>query len=220
MYNLVKKDLILGINRMFFIYPALLGLLMLIPSWVYFLVPMYFFWISVPNMFNNFKTQNDMLFTSMMPVTKKDMVKARVAVIAILELLHVGFAAIFGVIHDLVYANMNIGYQFFAPSMGFWGLCLVMMAIFNIVLIPLYYKTAYKFSVPLILATASAMIFAGVAQWLGIQIKSVSDIFNVTISEHIGLHASILAAGIVIFAAFALIAYRIAVRRFLQVELL
>jgi hypothetical protein len=220
MYNLVKKDLILGINRMFFIFPALLGLLMLIPSWVYFLVPMYFFWISVPNMFNNFKTQNDMLFTSMMPVTKRDMVKARIAVIAILELLHVGFAAIFGVVHDFVYANMNIGYQFFAPSMGFWGLCLVMMAIFNIVLIPLYYKTAYKFSVPLILATASAMIFAGVVQWLGIRIKSVSDIFNVTIAEHIGLHASILAAGIVIFAAFALIAYRIAVRRFLQVELL
>ncbi|MBB6731497.1 ABC-2 transporter permease [Cohnella zeiphila] len=220
MYNLVIKDLKLGINRMFFVFPALLGLLMLIPSWIYFLVPMYFYWITVPNMFNNFKTQNDMMFTSMMPVTKKDMVKARVAVIVILEILHIGFAAIFGVIHDLVYANLNIGYQFFAPSMGFWGLCLVMMAIFNIILIPMYYKTAYKFSVPLILATAAAMIYAGIVQWVGIENKSMSDIFNVTIAEHIGLHASILAAGIVLFAAFTLTAYRIAVQRFLKVELL
>ena len=220
MYNLVKKDLILGINRMFFVFPALLGLLMLIPSWVYFLVPMYFFWITVPNMFNNFKTQNDMMFTSMMPVTKNDMVKARVAVIAILELLHIGFAAIFGVVHDLVYAHLDVGYVFFAPSMGFWGLCMVMMALFNLILIPMYYKTAYKFSVPLILATAVAMVFAGIVQWAGIENKSMSDIFNVNIAEHIGFHASILAAGIAIFAAFNLIAYRIAVRRFLQVELL
>lgn len=220
MYNLVMKDIKLGIPPMFLVFPMLLGMLMLIPSWIYFLVPMYFFWITVPNMFANFKAQNDLMFTSMMPVTKKDIVKARVSVIVILEILHIGFAAIFGVIHDLVYSNMNIGYLFFAPSMGFWGLCMVMLAIFNIILIPMYYKTAYKFSGALIPATSAAMIFAGIVQWLGIQMKSVSDIFNVTISEHIGLHASILVAGIIIFAAFTLIAYRIAVRRFLKVELL
>lgn len=220
MYNLVMKDLKLGIQPMFLVFPVLLGLLMLIPSWIYFLIPMYFFWITVPNMFGNFKAQNDLMFTSMMPVTKKDMVKARVAVIVILEILHIGFAAIFGVVHDLVYSHLNIGYVFFAPSMGFWGLCMVMMALFNIFLIPMYYKTAYKFSAALLSATAAAMVFAGIVQWLGIQIKSMSDIFNVTISEHIGLHASILAAGIVVFAAFTLMAYRIAAQRFLQVELL
>lgn len=220
MYNLVMKDLKLGIQPIFLVFPILLGMLMLIPSWVYFLVPMYFFWITVPNMFGNFKTQNDLMFTSMMPVTKKDIVKARVSVIVILEILHIGFAVIFGLVHDLVYSHLNITYYFFAPSMGFWGLCMVMMAIFNIFLIPLYYKTAYKFSWALFSATGSAMLFAGIVQWLGIQIKSISDIFNVTIADHIALHASILAAGIVIFAAFTLIAYRIAARRFLKVELL
>ncbi|MCJ8012991.1 ABC-2 transporter permease [Paenibacillus sp. KQZ6P-2] len=220
MYNLVMKDLKLGIQPMFFVFPILLGMLMLIPSWIYFLVPMYFFWISVPNMFGNFKTQNDLMFTSMMPVTKKDIVKARVSVIVILEILHIGFAVIFGLVHDLVYSNLNITYYFFAPSMGFWGLCMAMLAIFNIILIPMYYKTAYKFSGALFSATSAAMIFAGIVQWLGIQIKSVSDIFNVTIADHIAIHASVLIAGIVIFAAFTLIAYRIAVKRFLKVELL
>ncbi|MFD0716951.1 ABC-2 transporter permease [Paenibacillus sp. GCM10027626] len=218
MYNLVIKDLKLGIQPIMFVLPFLMGLLMLIPSWIYFIVLLYFCWITVPNMFGNYKTHNDLMFTTMMPVTKKDMVKARVSVIVILEILHVGAAMIFGLIHDLVYSNLNITYLFFAPTMGFWGLSMVMLAIFNIVFIPMYYKTAYKYGGALASAIIAAMLFAGIVQWLGIQIPSMFDIFNVTVADHIGFHASILAAGIVIFAAFTLIAYRIAEKRFLKVE--
>ncbi|QHW29605.1 hypothetical protein GZH47_01320 [Paenibacillus rhizovicinus] len=222
MYNLVMKDLKLGIQPIFFFMPVMLGMLMLIPSWIYFIVPMYFFWISVPGIFGNFKAQHDLMFTTMMPVTKQDMVKARILVIVILELLHIGFAVIFGLIHDLLYAyiNLDIMYYFFAPTMGFWGLCMVIMAIFNIFFITIYYKTAYKFGGALATGVIAAMLFAGIAQWLGIQLTSVSDVFNAHIADHIGLHASILVAGIAIYAAFTFVAYRIAAKRFLEVELL
>ncbi|MBO7743407.1 ABC-2 transporter permease [Paenibacillus sp. MWE-103] len=220
MYNLVIKDLKIGIQPIFFVMPFLLGMLMLIPSWIYFIVPMYFFWISVPGIFGNFRAQNDLLFTTMMPVTKPDMVKARVFVIIILEMLHVGFAVIFGLIHDLVYSSMNITYYFFAPTMGFWGLCMVIMAIFNLVFLPMYYKTAYKYGGALGMAVAAAMIFAGIAQWLGIQIPTLFDVFNVSVADHLAVHALILIAGIAIFAIFTLIAYRVAAKRFLNVELL
>jgi hypothetical protein len=93
-------------------------------------------------MFAGFRTQNDLIFSSMMPVTKKDMVKARVSVIVILELLHMVIAMIYGRITLRLYPNMI--YYFFAPHMGFWGLCFVMLGIFNLIFISLYYKTAYK----------------------------------------------------------------------------
>jgi len=98
MYNLVVKDLKLGVNPMFFVLPFLTGALMLVPAWLYFLVPLYFCWLTIPYMFAGFRTQNDLIFTSMMPVTKKDMVKARVSVIVILELLHMVIAMIYGMI--------------------------------------------------------------------------------------------------------------------------
>jgi hypothetical protein len=63
------------------------------------------------------------------------------------------------------------------------------------------------------------MLFAGIVQWLGIQISTVSDFFNVAVADHWAIHASILIAGIAIFAAFTLVAYRIAAQRFLKVEL-
>jgi hypothetical protein len=155
-----------------------------------------------------------------MPVSKKVMVRARISIIIFLEMLHIGFAVIFGLFHDLLYANLNITYYFFAPTMGFWGLCMVMLAIFNIVFIPMYYKTAYKYGGALASAMVAAMLFAGIVQWLGIQISSMSDLFNVTFADHKAFHASILITGIVIFAVSNLIAYRIAVKRFLKVEIL
>ncbi|WP_347835830.1 hypothetical protein [Gracilibacillus sp. JCM 18860] len=42
MYNLVMKDFKLGINPWFLAMPFLLGALMLIPGWIYLLVPQYF----------------------------------------------------------------------------------------------------------------------------------------------------------------------------------
>lgn len=218
MYNLVMKDLKLGVNPWFFILPLFTGALMLIPGWIYFLVPLYFCWITVPNTFGGFKTQNDLMFSTMMPVTKKDIVKARITVIVILELMHLFVAMIFSLFTFRLYPHLN--YYFFAPHSGFWGLCFVMLAIFNIVLLSMYYKTAYKYGAATTASTTAAMLFAGVAQWVGIQSPWVNDIFYGSGADNTALQLSILIVGIVIFIAFTLIAYRIAVRRFLKVEIL
>lgn len=216
MYNLVMKDLKLGVNPIFFIMPVLTGALMLIPGWIYFLVPLYFCWLTIPNTFAGFKVQNDLIFTAMMPVIKKDMVKARVTVIVILELLQMGVAMIFGMFTLRLYPHLI--YFFFAPHMGFWGLCFVMLAIFNIIFISMYYKTAYKYGKAAFAAIAAAMLFAGIAQWLGIRNSFVAETFIGTDVDNKLLQASILIAGIVIFVAFTMIAYRVAVKRFLKVE--
>ncbi|MBE9914740.1 hypothetical protein G8C92_11920 [Paenibacillus donghaensis] len=217
MFNLLIKDLKLGVNPMFFVFPIVMGALMLIPGWVYFLVVMYFFWVTAPNLFAQFRSSNDLLFTAMMPVTKKDMVKARVSVFVILELMHIVFAMIYGLITIHLYPNVT--YHFFAPHMGFWGLNFAMFAIYNIILIPMYYKTAYKYGTAQLVSIVAAMIFAGVAQWLGIQSSYLFDIFNGSGADNMALQTSILVAGIIIFIAFTMIAYRIAVKRFLQVEI-
>lgn len=216
MYNLVMKDVRLAVPPFFFLFPFLFGALMLIPGWIYFIVPLYFCWITIPNVFNQFKAQNDLMFTSVMPVSKRDMVKARVAVIVGLELLHIVTAAIFGSISMILYPDIT--YLFFPPNMGFWGLNLVMLAIFNLIFIPMFYKTAYKFGWALLAAVVAAMLFAGIAQWLGIQSPVVNEIFYGTEAQQVTLQTFILIGGIVIFAAFSMIAYRLAAKRFLRVE--
>ncbi|QSF46703.1 ABC-2 transporter permease [Paenibacillus tianjinensis] len=218
MYNLVMKDLKLGVNLWFFVLPLIMGALMLIPGWIYFLVPLYFCFITVPNMFGGFKSQNDLMFSTIMPVTKKDIVKSRITVIVILELMHLLLAMLFSIFTFRLYPNLT--YFFYAPYLGFWGLCLIMLAIFNIVFISMHYKTAYKYGAATITATAAAVLFAGVAQWAGIQSPWVNDIFYGSGTDNIALQLSILMAGLVIFIVFTMIAYRIAVKRFQRVEIL
>lgn len=218
MYNLVMKDLKLGVNPWFFILPLFTGALMLIPGWIYFLVPLYFCLITVPNIFGGFKSQNDLMFSTMMPVTKKDIVKARITVIIILELLHLSVAMIFSIFTLRLYPQLT--YYFFEPHLGFWGLCFMMFAIFNIVLLSMYYKTAYKYGAATTASITVATLFAGVAQWIGIQSPWVNAIFYGSGADNTVRQLFILILGIVIFIVFTLITYRIAVRRFLKVEML
>ncbi|WP_433943798.1 ABC-2 transporter permease [Paenibacillus sp. SN-8-1] len=217
MYNLLMKELKLSVSPFFYVLPFLTGALMLIPGWLYFLVILYFCFITIPNMFGVYKSQNDLMFTSMMPVTKKDIVKAKVTFLAILELLHIVVAAIYGLISVRLYPNLT--YHFFAPSFGFWGLCFVMLAIFNIIFIPMYYKTAYKYGAASIASITAAILFAGLAEWLGIDNPLVYDLFKGTCAENLTLQLSILLIGIVIFALLTIIAYHIAIKRFEKVEI-
>lgn len=211
------KELKLGVSPFFYALPFLTGALMLIPSWLYFLVILYFCFITVPNMFGVFKSQNDLMFTMMLPVTKNNIVKAKIGVVVILELLHIVVAVIYGMISTRLYPNLT--YYFFEPTLGFWGLCFAMLAIFNIIFFSMYYKTAYKYGAAAFTSVAAAILFAGGAEWLAIQSNVVFDLFKGSGAENIPLQISILTAGIVLFATFTIIAYTISIKQFKKVEI-
>ncbi|WP_438448032.1 ABC-2 transporter permease [Gorillibacterium sp. sgz5001074] len=215
MYNLLIKELKIGVHWLNFVLPLLYGALMLIPNWIYLIAMMYFFWITMPNLFAQYRAKNDMLFTAILPVTKKDMVKARISVIVILECLQIVVAMIFGFFTFRLYPHTD--YVFFAPHMGFWGLCLIMFALYNLILFPMFYKTAYKYGPAQITAITVVLTFATLIQWVGIANAKVSDFFNG--SGHTALHGAILAGGIAFYLVFTWIAYRISVHRFQRVEI-
>ncbi|WP_226577512.1 ABC-2 transporter permease [Halobacillus litoralis] len=217
MYNLLLKELKLGVSPFFYILPFLTGALMLIPGWIYFIVLLYFCWITVPNLCGTYKAQNDLQFSFMMPVTKNDIVKAKIAVIVILEFLHIVVAVIFGIMNTQLYPNINN--FFLGPTVGFWGLGFIMFAIFNFIFISMYFKTAYKFGAPTIAAITGAMLFAGGAEWLGIQNSMFFDLFKGSNSNNLFIHLPILFAGIAIFAVFTIIAYHIAIKQFRKVDI-
>jgi hypothetical protein len=211
------KELKLGVTPFSYLLPFITGALMLIPAWLYFVVLLYFCCLTIPNMFAGYKAQNDLIFSIMMPVTKKDIIKARVAVIVILELLHIATAVIYGMISTRLYPNLI--YFFFGPTIGFWGLCFVMLAIFNIIFISMYYRTAYKYGAATIASVTGAMLFAGGAEWLGIKNSFVFDLFKGTGTDNMAIHITILIAGIAIFAIFTIIAYNIAIKQFEKVDI-
>lgn len=215
MKSLLYKDLRLAIHPLYYILPVLTGALMLIPGWLYFIVLMYFGFISLPNMFASFKNQNDLTFSMMMPVTKKDIVKSRFISVMILELLHIVIAIFYAVIHKQIYNNL--GYFFLEPNVAFFGLVFIMFGLLNIVFFPMFYKTSYNYGVPSIAANVVIIAFATAVEWIALFNTGVKEYLRGV--EHITVQFGILGGGIVFFVLFTIIAYRISITRFEKVDI-
>jgi len=211
MSNLLYKEFRLAINPFFYVMPVLLGALMFIPQWIFFFVPLYFCFITAPNLFGVLKSNNDVSYSVMLPVSKREIVLARIASIVTLELLHIVMAVVFAIIHNVLYSSSNI---FMDPSYAYFGLVFVMFGLFNVILFPMYYKTAYKYGAPVIISTVVAVLFAALVEVSVILNKDVAVFLEGSITRQL----VILAVGILFFLVVNAVAYKMGVKRFEKVD--
>ena len=168
MYNLLLKELKLSIPKFFFIMPILTGALFLIPQWPYFLALMYFCFTTAPNILSNYNSQNDYGFSIMMPVSKKEIVKSKIFTFIILELFHMVTGVFFASLNVLLYKENNF---FMDLTPAFFGLAFIMYGLFNLILFPLYFRTAYHFGLPVILANIGALLFVSTVEIISFILK-------------------------------------------------
>jgi len=212
MKQLLYKEFKLAINPLFCLI-ALTSFLVLIPSWPYFIAPMYFFFITAPNLFGLFKSNEDVRFSVMLPVRKRDVVKARFASIILLELLQIAVVVIAALIYHSIYTgHTNF---FFNLNVAFFGFLFVIFGLFNIAFFPMYYKTAYKMGastvVGMIVALAAMVVVEALVYIPGLQfLNSMEDLL---------LQIPVLIGGIIVFALLNFIAFRVSAKRFERVDL-
>lgn len=175
MKQLIYKELNLSINRFFFLLPILLGLLMFIPNWIFSLVFMYFFWISMPQIFAGYIGQQDNSFTMMLPVSKKEIVLSKIYSIIILEAIHFIMGVLFGIIHVWIYGTFNF---FFDVNIAFFGLMIIMYALFNMIFFPAFFKTGYYFGKPVIFGVIATLNFGFIIEFGVARFQAVRDIFE------------------------------------------
>jgi hypothetical protein len=212
MKSLLYKEFHLAIHPLFYLMP-LFGALLLIPEWTYFIALMYFFWMTVPNIFSIGKAQNDIGFCTMMPVRRSDIVKARILSIVILETLQIIVAVVFAVINLAIYPKGNF---LLDTNMTFIGCVFIMYGVYNIVFFPMFYKTAYKIGAPVIAAISASVLFAAGVELLLIFVP-VLKIFDG--KEHMLAQLPVLAGGIIVFILLNIAAFKISSKRFINVDL-
>ena len=193
MNNLLYKEFNLSITKFFIIMPFLLSALIMIPNWIFTIAFMYFFWISVPNIFINYNTQNDYLFMSTLPVDKKSIVKAKIQLVVSLEMLHIISAGVFTIIHNQLYGTYNF---FLDLNLAFYGLISIMFGLFNITFLPLYFKTTYRIAKPLIVSLIVTGVYAILIETLNFVVKPYNEIME---QSNMSVQLSIFIFGIVVF---------------------
>ncbi len=212
MYNLMYKEFKLSIHPLFLLYPVLFGALMLIPQWIFSLVPLYFCFVTAPNLFAAFKANNDLNFTALLPISKRDMVKAKIGSIVIIELLHFVFALLFALLNRRLYHMENFAFDL---NGAFFGFVLILFGLYNIILFPMYYKTGYKYGAPVIAATVAAVLFAVLMEMLII----INSGFQTLMENPGSIQVLMPIIGILLFAASVYGSYQLSAQLFENVDI-
>ncbi len=214
MKALLYKEFKLLVNPMFYTV-ALLSALILISQWVYFVALLYFCFISAPNLLSLSKTYKEVYFSATLPVPRRDIVKARVITLAALETLQILVAAVCVALKLTVLTTPN--YLFLDGNLAFLGLSFIMFGLFNVVMLPLYYKTAYKILGAALFGTAAALGFAALVELGIVFVPFVQNTFDGM--QTTAAHVVTLIAGIAGFAGLNAIAYRLSAKRFETLDL-
>jgi hypothetical protein len=215
MKNLLYKEFRLVVNPLCYL-TVLFGALLLIPQWVYFVAMLYLFFFIVPNVFTNAKAINDTGFTMMLPVRKRDIVKARVVSIATLELIQVVSAAFFAILNMSFYPYGNF---LLDANIAYLGCVFIMFGIFNAIFFPIFYRTAYRIGWPLACALTATILFAFAVEALIIFVPEAKYVLDGISGDALMRQLPVLGAGILLFALLTALAYRKSADNFEKVDL-
>ena len=217
MKTLLYKEFKLAMHPTTYLFLAI-GAMLMIPSYPYYVAFIYTC-LGVFFIFLAARENKDIFFTASLPVRKSDVVKSRVLTIAIIELLQLAIGIPFAIIGVRINPNPAGNMAGIEANMAFFGLVLIMYALFNAIYIPLFYKTAVKVGMPLVFASIAVTIYV-VAVELAVQmIPFLKTHLDTSDPAMAGYHFPILVAGMVIFALALWLSYRKAAANFESVDL-
>ncbi len=213
--DLIRKELRLNLHPGEWAFLSLAALL-LIPQWLYCIAFIYVF-ILLMVVVQTDKANDNLTFTTLLPVRKRDVVTARTWVIAGWELLYVLLAAACAAVRLWLYpieneASMN-------TNVAFFGSVFLMYAIFNAIFIVGSYKKPYRLLWPLLGGSLIALSVTALLDTIALVVPAVSRLLNDNGLGHLPYQLAVLAVGVAAFVGATLWANGRAVAIFETVDL-
>lgn len=215
MKDLLFKEFKLAFHPSLLIFP-LLGALLLVPSYFYFFAFIYLF-IGIGNMFMMGRGNQDILFSVLLPVRKRDTVKARVLMIVIMELIQIVLAVPFAIIAAKINPQGNsVGID---ANIAFFGFLFGMYALFNVIFLTRFYQTGYKIAMGMFLACAAVAVYILAVEASLYIFEPVRLALDTLTSANLAAQVIVLAAGIAVFIIANMYAYKKAADNLEKVDL-
>ena len=193
---------------------AFLGCLVLVPSYPYSVI--FMFGCLAPYItFLNARETNDVWYTAVLPVTKRESVLGKCLLVVFFQLFQLLFSIPFTLSRNAMnIANNPVGLD---ATVAWYGFGLILYAVFDLVFLTTFYKSGYRVGKSFILA-AIPMVFLMVA------IEATAHIpvlvwLDSNQPAYIRMQVLILIAGVICFTVFMVLAYQISVKRFTNVDM-
>lgn len=226
MKALIYKEMRLSMHPICYIFIILFPLMILIPSY-----PLGIGFIYVltcyPILFlgaNKGQQSNDLLYSTLLPVRKKDIVMARILTVIFMQ---VAFMLIMSALYplarlfnELIVANSKNPETITIPGLGLNSYVLVLAfaivgyAIADIIFFPIYYKHGKSIVMSTLFTILGFVVYIGIFT-IGLPFIPGLDILN---HLHLGIQFAILAAAILISFALHIIVYKVSAKRLEKVD--
>lgn len=215
MKNLLYKELKLSVHSTNFLFLPLAAML-LIPNYPYY-VAYFYETLGIFFTFLSGNATNDVFFTTLLPIRKRDAVTARFFTVILFEMLMMVVSIPFIILRYTVLQGQNLAGM--DANVALMGLALMMFGIFNLVFLPMFYKTAYKTGAPYLVSCVAMTLFAAAAEVIIHLVPGLKNMLDNTDKAFLPQHFAVLCLGILLYILMTLISHQISVNRFEKLDL-
>ena len=233
MKALLYKEFKIAMHPICYTFVALFPFMMLIPSYP---IGVGFIYIlsCYPILFlgaNKGQQSNDLLYSTLLPVRKKDIVLARIFTVIIIQVAYMLLMSALWPLANLIHNSIQVsstemgsGTQVEIPGIGLNGfvsilaIAVVGFAIADLIFFPIYYKNGKSIVMSTLLTILGFMVYLGVFTIAIPYIPGCEGYIKVLAESGIGIQFAILGGAIVISALLHYLVYRISAKRLEQVD--
>ena len=217
MRNIMRKEMKLSASPLCYLF-ILFGFMFFLPGYPI-LCGAFFVTLGLFQGFQNAREANDIVFSALLPISKRDVVKGKYLFVCFIEgcsLVLMRAAALIrmtALSDSVVYrSNALMNANLFAV-----GGALLIFGLFNLIFLGGFFKTGYKIGKPFIIHIIVGFLVIGILEALH-HVPGLGAV-NAFGFEHLGLQLMLLLTGLAAFALLTLLSYRSACRHFEKIDL-
>ena len=217
MNTLLKKEMRLSALLLTYLFIGF-GVMTLVPGYPI-LCGAFFITLGIFQSFQSAREANDIVFSALLPIAKRDVVKGKYQFTAFIELAGFAVMAVLALVRMTVLADAVIYRQnaLMNANLFFLGCVLLIFGLFNAIFIAGFFKTSYKFAKPFvtfIIVAISVICIAETAHHIpGL------ETLNAFGFEHLPVQLGLLTAGVVCYIGLTVFALASSAASFENIDL-
>lgn len=217
MRNILRKEMCLSASVLSYLF-IVFGLMFLLPGYPI-LCGAFFVTLGIFQSFQSAREANDILFSGLLPVAKKDVVKGKYLFVCLIEACALFLMAISVILRMTVFSESAVyrSNALMNANPFALGMACVIFGLFNVFFVGGYFKTAYNFGRPFVSFIVAAFLVTFIAEALH-YIPGLG-ILNAFGTDHISMQLILLIAGIAVFLLLTLLSYNRACGDFERIDL-
>ncbi len=217
MKKLIMKEIKLTASALTWLFIAF-SAMTLIPGYPI-LVGAFFVTLGIFYSFQFGREFNDTLYTALLPVEKRDVVRAKYAFSLLVELAAFAISAGLTVLRMTALRDVAAYAEnpLMNANLAYLGYILIVFAAFNILFLGGFFRTAYYVGRPFIVYAIVCFLLIGVGETLH-HVPGLT-VLNAAGTEGIGLQCAVMGAGAAVFIAGTLLSMKKAEKRFEKLDL-